>query len=719
MVETSAVGFGLAEIFLLLFSGQFLGLVPGERDPALIKSPPANVYFYQEWTSPGAIQPGGVGIAGLLADQEIQTLLDQVASSLAEAQDEDDGPLGSMESTTRADLLTLLRLTATHAGCLYVSGDVPAGKPSLSLPLEGALVLNLRDDTDEFLSVANRLLQRIDGYEPTNQPHDHPIPLNRATARLHREGSTIIVAVGQEALPRLLHRRGNAEAQLPKVSAFATAWNHAKPAQIGRLSWINLQAVRAELPARFGIVGTMVCSVADALGVSQVSSLLTTSSLDGPDSVVQTHMAVEQNPAGLLKLLGGRGLNAADFASIPADADFVAAVSLDLSRLRDTAREIVMQTLPDAVAGFDEFQRQLELELKLDSEDIIAAFGDVVTAYDSPSSGGLGLTGLVIALPVKDAGRAANVVQSVHRLIVEGLPPSMDDSQVSLVDIEFQGHTIHYLDSRGYSVRYNSEPPWSPAICLTEQSLLIALHPQAIKAHLRFIASTEPRLSELATRKLIPQNGALVATLMLDTPRIAATFYSVLPYLLKPTLAEHQAEGGRLKLGDIPSARAVLPYLQPATLTVVRRNTEVLIEQRNLLPLLAAVPLLKHILPSADGHFGDEGEMPLEGRRNAPGGAPVVNLGAGTDDGVQPAKAEQLAPPPKELTAVERAAIKALPVMIQGTIPAEIEQFIPDIVFQKIAEEADPERVEQRRLEREQRRIDRAARRAARRGVAP
>ena len=29
---------GLAELMLLLFSGQFLGLVPGERDPLLIKS---------------------------------------------------------------------------------------------------------------------------------------------------------------------------------------------------------------------------------------------------------------------------------------------------------------------------------------------------------------------------------------------------------------------------------------------------------------------------------------------------------------------------------------------------------------------------------------------------------------------------------------------------------------------------------------------------------
>src|SRR5262245_34557606 len=108
-MEASAVGLGFAEIFFLLFSGQFLGLVPGERDPELIKSPPAGAYVYQEWTALGPTEPGAPGVAGLLADPEIESFLAALTKTVTAAEADESGAFGPVEAETRAEIMTLLR----------------------------------------------------------------------------------------------------------------------------------------------------------------------------------------------------------------------------------------------------------------------------------------------------------------------------------------------------------------------------------------------------------------------------------------------------------------------------------------------------------------------------------------------------------------------------------------------------------------------------------
>lgn len=709
-MEASAVGLGFVEIFLLLFSGQLLGLVPGERDPELIKSPPAGAYFYQEWTALGPTELGAPGVAGMLADPEIEAFLTTLAKAVAASEADESGSFGEIEATTRAELMTLLRLTAAHAGCIYVSGDIPRDDVAALIRLEGALVLNLGDDADAFESSLNELLKHLPNYAPVHNPQFHPIPLAGLPAELHREDNTMIVSVGNGALQRLLARRQKPVAELPKSSRFTAAWKAAGTERMGQFSWVDLATLREELPTRHGPVqGLIALGVIQALGLGDLNTILTVSGSDGPDSRVETRVALGDQQTGVLRLLGGRGLTKADFAHVPADADFVAAVSLDLERVLSTAREIVQKTAPDVLAGFDEFQRQLEQELKLNTDDITAAFGETITAYDAPSTGGLGIAGLIVALPVQDAQRAATVVERLRQLIAEGIQPSGDDVRISLTEIEFQSETIYYLNSSGHSVRYNGAPPWSPAFCLTKQSLLFALNPQAIKGHLRFAASKEPRF---AVESLLPAEGETISAMMIDTPKIAQTIWPVLPYLLKADFAEGQANGVPLKLGDLPSVRAVVPYLRRGSMIMVRRPNSVVIEQRNLLPLVLAVSLLPRMADSGEEFLIEDGEVPL-GRKGAPVGAPAVNLGVGT--GVEQAKAEAPAPKPKpEPTAVERAALKSLPALIKGLLPSQAGAFVPDTVIQQISAEMTPEKIEERRVERERRKAERAVKRAAR-----
>ena len=87
---------------------------------------------------------------------------------------------------------------------------------------------------------------------------------------------------------------------------------------------------------------------------------------------------------GLLTLFSGRPITNADFAHVPADADFVAASSLNLGTLHDAIRDIVAKTAPDALPGLDEFQHQLEKELQLTMDDLVLGFSDAWTAARCP-----------------------------------------------------------------------------------------------------------------------------------------------------------------------------------------------------------------------------------------------------------------------------------------------------------------------------------------------
>src|SRR5262245_20797155 len=121
MMETSVFGFGLAEIMLLLFSGQFLGLVPGERDPLLIKSAPEQAYAYSEWTALGPGIEGVPGIEGLAADPEIKAFVAAVVKMLKESEHGWPGITPEVELAVGRELPPLLLLAAKHSGAFYLA----------------------------------------------------------------------------------------------------------------------------------------------------------------------------------------------------------------------------------------------------------------------------------------------------------------------------------------------------------------------------------------------------------------------------------------------------------------------------------------------------------------------------------------------------------------------------------------------------------------------
>jgi hypothetical protein len=385
---------------------------------------------------------------------------------------------------------------------------------------------------------------------------------------------------------------------------------------------------------------------------------------------------------------------------------------VNLSQAHGALREAAWKILPWLVRGVDASSNQFQQDLQLSLGNLYNGFGEVWTLYNSPSTGGFLMTGLIASVPVQDSAQAKAAVNRIRELVKESMPADSDEWTTTWRETTFDGETIHFLNSTGNRSFADVEEssPYSPAFCVTKTHFLIAAHPQALKAHLRFAKTSDTRFSKTA----IPQiPGDALAQVYVNTPRIVQTIYPFLPLLLKPAFAEWQADGASIDLSVVPSAKGVLPYVREATATLVRRNDGLFIEQRNTLPVLAGLAVGKRVLNSQAFSGG--------GRESTAGGS-GIQLGAPAGaDGVVQAKADQPAGPAKPTveSPVSKAARRSAPAFLRGLIPDVAQPFIPPDAFDKLAEPADPEMAKERAAER-QRRIDaRNARRAMRRGMAP
>jgi hypothetical protein len=660
-------------VYLFLFGGQLLGTPPGPRDAELIKSAPGAAYLYVEWSAAGEGQAGAPGLTGLFADPEIQAFVAAWQKSWAVHGGEDS-------EGVQDEIPRWMWQLSRHPGCFYLAAGQGVPGKRLSFPLEGALVLNLGDEADEFAAVLTRLF---------NAPQGRAVSVGGAAVQIEVAGPRLIVAIGEGCLERLHARWQQPLAELNDLPEYVNAGLKADVHSLGSITWVNLARVRDDLQSRLGVVGLLMSGVFRASGLAGIDSMMTVSGIEEHDLVSRTQITLDGPGNGLLTLFAGRPIAPADLAQVPADADFVAAVSVDLVAVHQGLRQM-FAIRPEVLASFDEFQRQLELELKLSFADVLHGFGDVWTVYDAPSTGGVFLTGMVAAVPVNNPQSAQAVVRRLQDWLIESLPSESEAGP--LAEFEFDGVTIHYLNS--------SSGRLSPAFCLAERQFLVALHPQAIKAHLRFLKSLSPRFDQKLIGSLKPPTGELLAGWYADTPRIAQAIYPVLPMVAK------SVSGGEIDAASFPSAQAVLPYLRPASAAVVRRNDGLFIEQRNTAPIFLAGMLLPKLTGALRGSGGE----------SVANGGPAIQLGT-PEAGVVPANIE--APADADATepsGVEKAARRTLPFFVRTWIPDPAEAFIPADVWQKMAQPPDPEQAAERAAERERRRAARAARRAARQG---
>ncbi|MBX3450178.1 MAG: hypothetical protein KF777_11485 [Planctomycetaceae bacterium] len=697
---------GVLELLILLTGGGgFLGQPPGQRDADLIKLPPAHAQVYVEWAERSAGKPGAPGIDGWIADPEIVAFVDKLEgilnSTLDKAADRDS------HGKSPRELADLTRELLSDPGCLFVAMAPPiegSESPLLSLParLEGAVVLSVGEDraSATFAAIVQLIVDRT-GWEHTTSgnrvvfvPEAAGTPLAIPLTVMQLEGR-VAVAYGTELPERIAQRLANgAESELAARPEFADAWNRVTRERLSLVAWADVPSLMtAILPGLSDSRRRTVETVTNGLGLRQLGPWMGAISVENGEVVQRSWLATAPGAAGLLRLFSGPPLTAEALARVPADADFVGVKSLSLAEIDLGVREGLRTIAPIFEALYGEAVKQTERDLGISFQlDVLAGIGDTWTLYNAPSTGGLLLSGPILSVNLRDPQRG-NVVFSQLMIALKRRADG-GKGDFRLEQTTFQDFPLYTM------IFDDDDAAFAPSFAITPHQIVAALHPQCLKAHLRFIADGG---ASFAKTRSIPNES--IGWLWVDTPRVAQTVLAVWPWAVSTLAAKLGDEGVRISAVDFPSNAAILPYLKPMSVSMTRPAEGILLEVRNpilvsfagpamaLTQFLAKSKPVSNILPVVrDGNDGLELEVDL-GKLPEDSSKGVQQAGGESDASESPSAAWR----------------KWLPFATRALLPDEAERYIPDSVFERLQNA--PVLTPEERLERRQQRQRERARR--------
>jgi hypothetical protein len=328
------------------------------------------------------------------------------------------------------------------------------------------------------------------------------------------------------------------------------------------------------------------------LGLDSTDAIVSATGVVDGQIRTKSYLGTGGKTNGVLALFSGRAMKPADFSHVPADSDLVVGFSLNAKAVLSAVRQVIGAVHPQAKADLETHIKQFETELGLRlEEDLLAAFGDVWVLHDSKSAGGIFLTSVVAGVEVKDHKKASDVFTKVRDIIEGALPRGRAGRfgrprTVTLKSKSFEGERIYYINTVG------DDFPFSPAFCLTKTHLLAAPHPQALKAHLRFLKSNGKTFGDRLGKDLPLPKGDMIAVTFLESKRLVEALYAFAPYFGQLAMSEIQRGGAEIDIFSLPSARGILPYVGNSYSTTVRTDKGIYSESQSGVPGVNGAALL-------------------------------------------------------------------------------------------------------------------------------
>ena len=597
------VGMGFMEMLIvMMFGGGFLGggvmgLPPGERDAKLVQCPPKDVILYTEWASRGEGKAGAKGVDGLAADPEILAFIEAVDRAIMEsiARNSQEG----QEKVFAENIPLLVKLLLNRPGCLYLDVDPklaiklmsnPPDLPEFTPPMFGMLpaihatvIFNGGDQADAIQKHIEALIPEEDRVKNL-QHQKFPIPMEGASLVLHRHESYFILGWGEATVDNAVKGLKGESQGLKANERFQAGMERVRLERTGSVAWFDLKSLVNKAVQGLGPQGLVVAAVVQQLGLETVESLAMCSGVVDGQLHSKGFLKTGGKTEGLMALAAGRPLTAKDFEAVPGDADLVFAFTMDFPKILSTTRKLIAQAGEEPKENFEAVFAQLEKELGVSFEnDVFKAFGQSWLLYDSPSNGGVLFTAPVLGLEVIDQAAAQKTFVKLMDVLKLAVPGEIQAGRfgrgVYLEKKTFMDHEVYYINPVG------REEPFAPAFTLTKTHLLVSPHPQQLKAHLRFLASKEPRFSEKFAKAVTHEGGELFAVCHSEPQLFARYLATISPIFSTMIFGQIQREGAKIDGFDFPSARAFLPYLGNGLLTKERTEDGILFNSRHGLPV--------------------------------------------------------------------------------------------------------------------------------------
>ncbi len=547
---------------LMLVMASALGLVgtplplplpPLPEDPALLRTAPADSLLFVQWFGAGApaATPSNRS-ERLAAEPEVRHLIGQLLAatrtlceSAATREPEARHVLALfdllVDALQRPGCAFLVDLQPPAAGLVVKFGDGAAPADAAFAATLGALTGQTELQAVDIAGVPFRGVQvatapfvgsaTIDGY--------------------------LCITVGKAAGAQIVAGLRNQDEGLGGNAALQQLRDGAKVERPVLRTWAALDklAVKAPIANRFW----------GPLGLSQVTAALAESGLEG-DGFVSRLQLEAPKPSGLLGELRGNTLSQDDLVLIPKDATVAAAM-----RGADGSFENLLLAVISALSGQEtggdyqqflgELQSRTGVRLR---DDLIGNASDCVVAWSAPSQGGIGFSGAVAAVPLRDGAKFGEHLATMWEKMVDIAPNKAKDRaekrriahRAYLEQFLHDGSKVWWVDL------IDRELPFAFSWTATPDHFLFGMLPQPVRCAID--ASRQPNFDQaLARSPLVARRGNATAMFYLDLHGLLQQTYAPGLMLTEIGSYEWQRDGFDFDLADVPRLQALLPHLGP------------------------------------------------------------------------------------------------------------------------------------------------------------
>ncbi|MBN1422909.1 MAG: hypothetical protein JXP34_29295 [Planctomycetes bacterium] len=592
-----AAGVGPMEFLTILaLAGSFLfpvGVPPLPPDPGIAQVVPADAIAVLELRGVGEVDPSsGNEVERLLAEPEVKAfstaILQAAESALGQG-------LAHQSPVLAREVPVLAKALLTRPAAVYI--DRLAIRENGPPDIRGGILLHAGDRADDVDRALQALTTTIGGRgnpqgirtEEIEGATLHWLQTGRNAPPIAwgRREAHFFIGVGEGVAPEIAQRlAGKGAAPRPAAVALPAEAAIERPGLVAR---IRVAALLDGIPER---AKAHVQTVLDASGLGAVQALTAVSGLQGKGFASRTLIETRGELGGVLSPFGAKPIAPADLAPIPADATVAMAGRLDLEKLYRRIVDVVGRIEPRAREQFERNRARAEAEIGVRfSEDLFQGLGDSWRIYNSPSEGGLLVTGLTLVADLRDEARVRTALSRISSIAAgEMVRPRAEGGLIPPRATEFRGKTILTFDpSAGQRAGGRMEPvPLAPSWCFTDGKLVLSLFPQMVKAYIARGSEAGSIADRPEVKALWDGGKAPLAVAYTDSRAFFRLAYPFLPPAAAALAGVMKRAGVDLPASLLPSAPAIEPHLGPTTSAIYRTEGGILIAQDGTVPVPVA-----------------------------------------------------------------------------------------------------------------------------------
>ncbi|MBA4019268.1 MAG: hypothetical protein C0483_19050 [Pirellula sp.] len=558
--------------------------VPLPPDVGLQSTAPEDCLIYLSYAGQGNAEPGSKNqVEQLHAEPEIQAFIAEVDRLVQEglkhipADDE-------KERTLARALPVIVRTLLLRPHIHYVADvAVPPQQPSG----HAGIVVNAGDKSKAFVAALEELESLYLAEVPANQAVERsevagvtirrlPTPPQVPPVAWGVKGDYVFLALGEGEAARIVQSLADQKGPPKWLAELEKELEIARP---GALAYLNTAAVIKTAEPLFPLIGADappplrdIGKLLDATGLRHLRHVAFSSGLGEEAAVTKVSIGHDGKAEGLLALAGGKPLTTDDFVKVPATAEFAGVGRFDPQRAYEVAMSVVERIDPDARVAAEkqlgEAQDQLGFSVE---EELLAGLGDTWSIYNNCEEGGLLFTGLCLTVSVRDRPKLEKVIDQVLRLAEKESRGNRDEKMFAVRKTPAGERTIQYLQIAGPS-------PVAPAWCLDGDSLVIALSPQMVRAHLTRSAD-QKTLASLPLIQARLASGDVTSLTYQNTQLGLQAIYSYAQFLVTAGAGMMEKETGiQADLAKFPSLGSISRHMRPSVHVTRNTKTGILME---------------------------------------------------------------------------------------------------------------------------------------------